>query len=82
MIVNFPYECGEYVRSKYKTAKLRKVAHNHAVLSDFNVVANSRRFDNGVGADVDKVANFHRIVVECTTISLVRRSARAKSHCY
>jgi hypothetical protein len=82
MIVNFPYECGEYVRSKYKTAKLRKVAHNHAVLSDFNVVANSRRFDNGVGANVDKVANLHRIVVECTTISLVRRSARAKSQCY
>lgn len=56
-----------------------EVPHNHAVLSDLNMVANSRRFDYSIGANVDEITDLHRIVVECTTISLVRRSERAAS---
>ena len=50
--------------------------HNYAVLSDLYVVSNRRRFHNGVRADVNKVTNLHRVVVERASVGLVRRSIR------
>lgn len=54
-----------------------EATHDHAVLPDLNMIANGRRFYDGVGTNMDKVAYFHRIIVECAAISLVRRPERA-----
>ena len=42
---------------------------------NFYMVADSSRFYHSIGTDVDVVTYFHRIVVEKSAVSLVRRSA-------
>ena len=54
--------------------KGESVSYNDTVLSNFDMVADLRCFDNTVRADMDMIANLHRVVVEVASIGLVRRS--------
>ena len=54
--------------------KGKSVSYNDTVLSNFDMVADLRCFDNTVRADMDMIANLHRIVVEVASIGLVRWS--------
>jgi hypothetical protein len=47
--------------------------HDNTILSDLHVVANSSRFYDGIGTDVNIVTNLHRVIVKCASIGLVRR---------
>lgn len=40
------------------------------------MIANGSRFYDGVGANVNIVANLHRVIIECTAIRLVRGPKR------
>jgi hypothetical protein len=42
------------------------------------MIANSRSFYNGIGTYMNIVADLHRVIVECTTIRLVRGPERAQ----
>ena len=50
--------------------------HDNTILPDLHMVANSRRFYDGIGTDVDIVTDLHRIIVKCATIGFVRRPER------
>lgn len=80
IIVNFP--CGSkkpdaYVRSA-EDEREGDAFHNHTVLPDLHMIANSRSFYDGICTDVNIVTDLHRVIVECTAIRLVRRPRRAK----
>ncbi len=51
--------------------------HDNTILPDLYMVPNSRRFYDGIGTDVNIVTNFHRVIVKCAAIGLVRRPERA-----
>ena len=54
--------------------KGESVSYNDTVLSNFDMVADLRCFDNTVRADMDMITNLHRIVVKVASIGLVRWS--------
>lgn len=56
------------------------MTHNDAVLSDLNVVTYGGGFDHTACPDVDVVTNFHRIVVEVSSVSFVRRSKKNSTY--
>jgi hypothetical protein len=51
--------------------------HDNTILPDLDMVANSCRFYDGIGTDVNIVTNLHWVIVKCATVSLVRRPERA-----
>jgi hypothetical protein len=70
MIVNLPCERRANVRAECEGSR---VTHDHAVFPDVHMIANGRCFYDGIGTNVDKVPDLHRVIVECTAICLVRR---------
>ena len=78
IIVNFP--CGSKSVRKVRMREVKDVRgeriHDNTILPDLHMVANSRRFYDGIGTDVNIVTNLHRVIVKCATICLVRRPER------
>lgn len=52
------------------------MTYDDAVLSDFDVASDSGSFNDAVRTDVDVVAYFHGVVVEVTSVCLVRWSIK------
>ena len=52
----------------------RIATYDHAVLPDFNMVADLSCFHNGVSANVNMVTDFHWIIVKVPSICLVWRA--------
>src|SRR5712671_5672094 len=57
------------VRSKDKRVES---THYHAILPNLHMIADGRRFYDGIGTNVDEVTDLHRVIVECTAIRFVR----------
>jgi hypothetical protein len=72
----FPLQTWGMCEKRGQNGQAATVPYNDAVLSDLNMVADSCRFDDGVSANVNEVADLHRIVVKCTTVGLIRWSGR------
>ena len=53
--------------------RLPSKTYNDTVLANLDVVSNRSSLHNGICTNVDVVANFHGIVVEISSIRLIRR---------
>jgi hypothetical protein len=70
MIVNFPWR----IESLSKASQARQLhAYNDAVLPNLYMAPDLRRLDDRVCTDMHVVADLHRVVVEVSPVSLVRR---------
>lgn len=77
IIVNFPWGSKkERIREKRKMKGTSKCIHDDTILSDLYMIAYGRSFYDGICTDVNVVTNLHRVIVECTTVCLVRRPER------
>lgn len=54
----------------------RSAAYDDAVLSDDNMVPNSRCFNDRVGADMNVVTDLHWIIIEISAVRFVWWSMR------
>jgi hypothetical protein len=52
--------------------RTKERAYNNAVLSYLNVVPNGCGLDDGARTNVNVITDFHRVVVEVTTVRLIR----------
>ena len=68
-MVNFPLKAV----SSTAIQRLPSETYNDTVLANLDVVPNRSSLHNGICTDVDVVADFHGIVVEISSIRLIRR---------
>jgi hypothetical protein len=59
--------------------RTKERAYNNAVLSYLNVVPNGCGLDDGARTNVNVITDFHWVVVEVTTVRLIRWSAHRTS---